>query len=177
MPRPRTLLLLLLTVPSLTGCSMVRGRGPSPESGQPIFTEVTNRTPEPPTTDAERIASAVVETALAAVGVPYVWGGSGSNGFDCSGLIQYAYSQQGIALPRVSTEQLRAGRGVEARVSALRPGDILGFSDKAGGKSSHVGLHLGDGEFIHSSSSGVRRSHLSNPYWQQRFIAARRIVW
>jgi cell wall-associated NlpC family hydrolase len=177
MPWARILCLLLLVAPSLSACSLVRGRGTPPSPGRPLPTEVAAPATEAATDDAQRITASVVRTALEAVGTPYVWGGSGSNGFDCSGLIQYAYSQEGIPLPRVSTDQLRAGRRVEARASALRPGDILGFSDKAGGKSSHVGLYLGDGEFIHSSSSGVRRAHLSNPYWLQRFIAARRIVW
>jgi cell wall-associated NlpC family hydrolase len=165
-------LAILLLLPTLTACSLVRGRGSNPEPTVPTppGAEVSSR-------DAERITSAVVQSALGAVGTPYVWGGTGANGFDCSGLIQYAYGQQGIGIPRLSTDQLRAGRGVDTRVATLRPGDILGFSDKAGGKSSHVGLYLGEGEFIHSSSAGVRRSNLSNPHWQERFIAARRIVW
>ena len=61
-------------------------------------------------------------------------------------------------------------------MAALRSGDILGFSGTEKGKTTHVGLYVGNGEFIHSSSSGVRISDLANPYWQQHFIAARRIV-
>jgi cell wall-associated NlpC family hydrolase len=127
--------------------------------------------------EAARITSGVVEVALEAIGTPYVWGGTGDNGFDCSGLIQYSYGQFGIQVPRVSTDQLRVGREVETRTSSLRRGDILGFSGKVGGKSTHVGLYVGNGEFIHSSSSGVRISNLANPYWQQHFIEARRVVW
>ena len=58
----------------------------------------------------------------------------------------------------------------------LRPGDILGFSRDDPDKTSHVGLYLGDYEFIHSSSSGVRVSNLQNPYWQEHLVAARRMV-
>lgn len=118
----------------------------------------------------------MVETAFEAIGTPYEWGGNDGNGFDCSGLIRYAYGRFGIRLPRTSGEQLREGIPIELGVSALTPGDILGFSAVAGGEPTHVGLFIGDGEFIHSSSGGVRVSNLRDPYWQRLFIAARRIV-
>jgi cell wall-associated NlpC family hydrolase len=122
------------------------------------------------------ITTGVVETALRAMGTPYQWGGTDANGFDCSGLIQFAYAQHGIQMPRVSREQLRSGRAVEPEMGILLPGDVLGFSGEAGGKASHVGLYLGQGDFIHSSPRGVVLSNLDNPYWRQHFIAARRIV-
>ena len=121
-------------------------------------------------------ALAVVETAFEAIGTPYLWGGTGGNGFDCSGLIRYAYGEFGIQLPLVSGEQIREGYPVDLRLDALRPGDILGFSAVVGGDVTHVGLYIGDGEFIHSSTSGVRVSDLRTPYWQQHFVAARRIL-
>jgi cell wall-associated NlpC family hydrolase len=122
------------------------------------------------------ITTGVVETALRAMGTPYQWGGTDANGFDCSGLIQFAYAQHGIQMPRVSREQLRSGRAVEPEMGILLPGDVLGFSGEAGWKASHVGLYLGQGDFIHSSPRGVVLSNLDNPYWRQHFIAARRIV-
>jgi cell wall-associated NlpC family hydrolase len=119
---------------------------------------------------------AVVETAYHAIGTPYLWGGSGANGFDCSGLIRYAYGEFGIQLPRISGDQVIEGDPVELEVESLHPGDILGFSTVVGGEVTHVGLYVGDGEFIHSSTSGVRVSDLRTPYWQRHFIAARRIL-
>jgi cell wall-associated NlpC family hydrolase len=118
----------------------------------------------------------VVETALEALGTPYQWGGTDANGFDCSGLVQYAYGQYGIALPRVSRDQLRMGSAVPLDTDALRPGDVLGFSREVGGKASHVGLYVGDGRFIHSSSTGVRVSDIGVPYWQRHLVAARRMI-
>jgi cell wall-associated NlpC family hydrolase len=122
------------------------------------------------------LAAAVVETALGAMGTPYQWGGSDANGFDCSGLIRFAYRQHGIEIPRISRDQLREGRPVDLDVSVLRPGDVLGFSLEPGGEASHVGLYVGGGEFIHSSTVGVRVSTFENPYWPVRFVAAARIL-
>jgi cell wall-associated NlpC family hydrolase len=122
------------------------------------------------------LAASVVETALGAMGTPYQWGGNDANGFDCSGLIRFAYRQHGIELPRISRDQLREGVPVDPEVSVLRPGDVLGFSLEPGGEASHVGLYVGGGEFIHSSTSGVRVSTFENPYWPVRFVGATRIL-
>lgn len=125
---------------------------------------------------AHRITAEVVDVALASIGTPYEWGGTDANGFDCSGLIQFAYSELGIRLPRTSAAQIRAGSPVALGSSGLRPGDILGFSDGGGPKTEHVGLYVGDNQFIHSTSGGVRISTLRNGYWQDRLVAVRRIV-
>lgn len=134
---------------------------------------------------ADLMQEGVVAAARQAIGKPYLYGGTGqgSAGFDCSGLIQYAYAQQGISLPRVSTQQATAGREVEKVIDALAPGDILIFAGQAGsGKVSHVGLYLGEGQFIHSSSSkGVMESRLSGTdpngqWWYVRWVGARRVI-
>ncbi len=131
--------------------------------------------------EAARVTTSVVATALGVMGTPYLWGGTTENGFDCSGLIQYAYGQHGIILPRVSRDQMRMGSAVSVQVTALRPGDLLGFSVERTSRITHIGLYVGDGQFIHSASSGVKLSSLtaSDPdsrWWQQRWVAARRIV-
>jgi cell wall-associated NlpC family hydrolase len=169
---------LLLPV-LLSACRMVGT--PDPPGTQPLprpatVEERARPIPEDQPPDTERLAGSVVDTALQAIGTPYRWGGTAANGFDCSGLIEFAYSRHGIDLPRRSSDQLRMGRPLGLAESGLRPADILGFAEEAGGASAHVGLYLGDGEFIHSSSSGVRISDLSNPYWQVRLMAARRIL-
>ena len=126
-------------------------------------------------------AAGVVETALAAIGAPYRWGGTAENGFDCSGLIQYAYAQYGVSLPRTSREQAARGDPVSRELAALVPGDILVFSATPGGSVSHVGLYAGDGLFIHSATDGVRLSALrvddpDGGYWVPRWVGARRLL-
>jgi cell wall-associated NlpC family hydrolase len=114
------------------------------------------------------------------MGTPYRWGGNDENGYDCSGLIQWAYGQHGIVLPRTSRDQARTGEAQDRTVASLLPGDILTFS--AGGDGvSHVGLYVGGGDFIHSSSAGVRLSSLvaddpDSRWWQQRWVGVRRIL-
>jgi cell wall-associated NlpC family hydrolase len=126
----------------------------------------------------------VVAAARGELGKPYRLGGTGDErGFDCSGLIQYAYEQHGVALPRTSAEQARAGAPVDRDASRLLPGDLLTFSRKPGGKTvTHVGLYVGEGRFIHSSSSrGVVESALaeSDPegrWWLRRWVGVRRVL-
>jgi cell wall-associated NlpC family hydrolase len=171
-----------------------RRRAPGPTtSGQGAASPPSS--PNPPTADeayhaavaggateeAARVTASVVETALDAMGTPYQWGGTDANGFDCSGLIQYAYGQHGIVLPRVSHDQARMGSALDREVDALRPGDVLGFAADGTSTVTHVGLYVGDGQFLHSSSTGVKLSSLlgsdgDSRWWQQRWVVARRIV-
>lgn len=132
------------------------------------------------TPEAESRVLGVVQTATDAMGTPYVWGGTDDNGFDCSGLIQYAYRQHGILIARRSVDQAREGAEVGRDPFALRPGDILTFA-ATGREVTHVGLYLGEGRFIHSASRGVEVSTLrpTDPvgrYWWERWVGARRIV-
>lgn len=94
--------------------------------------------------------------ALRYVGVPYVWGGTSPNGFDCSGLCQYAYRQIGISIPRTSRSQYRVGGYIARnRTDLLEPGDLVFFG--YGGSASrihHVGMYVGGGDFVHAPGSG-----------------------
>ncbi len=136
--------------------------------------------PAPPATITGNAAD-VVQTALESLGTPYLWGGTADNGFDCSGLIQYAYGQHGIRLPRMSRDQARAGAEVTPVIDALRPGDILLFSARPGAGVTHVGMYVGELKFIHSSTRGVKLSRLDpqdpeGGYWLERWVGARRVV-
>lgn len=126
-------------------------------------------------------AADVVHTALDALGTPYQWGGTAANGFDCSGLIQYAYAQHGIRLPRMSRDQAQAGTEISPVVEALKPGDILLFAANPGGGVTHVGMYVGEQTFIHSSNSGVKLSRLEihdpeGAWWLARWVGARRVM-
>ena len=130
--------------------------------------------------EAVTVTAKVVRAALDAMGTPYSWGGTDANGFDCSGLIQFAYGSQGLIVPRVSTDQMRTGVAVAHVVDSLRPGDILGFAVE-GNRVTHVGLYVGDGTFIHSASGGVKLSSLTSTdpdseWWRRHWVTVRRIV-
>ncbi|MGH7673198.1 MAG: C40 family peptidase [Gemmatimonadales bacterium] len=137
----------------------------------------------PPSVPLMIVGSAgdVVRTAVDALGRPYQWGGTAENGFDCSGLIQYAYGRHGIRLPRMSRDQALAGSEVPPVVQALQPGDILLFSAHPGGGVTHVGMYVGEQTFIHSSSTGVKLSRLEvhdpdGTWWLTRWVGARRVM-
>jgi cell wall-associated NlpC family hydrolase len=152
----------------------------SNDATDPTFTTSLPATPR--VGHAARLADSIVATATDVMGRPYRYGGTGENGggFDCSGLIQYAYGQHGVTLPRTSAEQAREGRAVGKNPTKLLPGDLLTFSNR-GGPVTHVGLYVGDGRFIHSATRGVQVSVLSadDPYgrwWWKRWVGVRRIV-
>jgi cell wall-associated NlpC family hydrolase len=89
----------------------------------------------------------VVGIAMRYLGVPYVWGGSSPSGFDCSGLVVYAFAQIGVSLPHSSYSQY--GMGTPVSIGQLQPGDLVFFSG-----ASHVGIYIGGGQFIHAPHTG-----------------------
>lgn len=116
----------------------------------------------------------VVAKALGYRGVPYRFGGSDPTGFDCSGFIQYVFKQVGTLLPREVVDQWRLGDTVNR--DELRPGDLVFFETVARG-ASHVGLAIGNDQFVHAPSSNgvVRIERLATRYWAQRWVGARRL--
>lgn len=95
-------------------------------------------------------AMAAVAAARQALGRPYVWGAEGPSGFDCSGLMRWAYAQAGVGLPRTSQAQRYAGRTVP--LSQARPGDLVVYRADAG----HIGMYVGNGQVIHAPYPGAR---------------------
>lgn len=117
----------------------------------------------------------VCHDAKAEIGTPYIWGGTSPNGFDCSGFSQYVYKEQGIKIPRTAAEQFAS----LSPVQNLQPGDLV-FFRLNGRNISHVGIYIGDDEFIHSPATGqsIRIDSLSSAYWKAHYAGARRaLTW
>lgn len=109
------------------------------------------------------------------IGVPYRYGGSDPHeGFDCSGLVYYAYARNGQAVPRTSRAQFDAAQKIPIEQAAA--GDLLFFQDQA--SLSHVGIYVGEGRFVHAPSSGrtVSLASLDEPYYRRHFVAIGRLL-
>lgn len=131
---------------------------------------------EETTTASNKSADAIVAYAKTFQGYPYVYGSNGPSSFDCSGFVQYVYKHFGYSLSRSSKTQ--ANDGVAVSKSNLQPGDILIFKNTAKTEIGHVGIYIGNGQFIHASNpkTGVTISSLSSASYQQRYVTARRIL-
>jgi cell wall-associated NlpC family hydrolase len=128
--------------------------------------------PQPQTTVAPPSQyGGVVGVAMQYLGTPYVWGGSSPGGFDCSGLVMYAYQQVGVSLPHSSYAQWNVG--VPVSRDQLEPGDLV-FFDGLG----HVGIYIGNGEFIHAPHTGdvVKISNLNDGWYSATYVGARRVT-
>ena len=144
--------ILFICVFSLAGCASAPSKPPPPRNPEMVF------------------------QALAAAGVPYRRGGeSPASGFDCSGLVAHVFDRAwGIAVPRSTEEQRNVGRAVKR--TDLQPGDLV-FYNTRNRPFSHVGIYLGDGNFVHAPRPGqrVRVENIDTPYWRARFNGARRL--
>ena len=115
----------------------------------------------------------LVELAKSKLGCKYVWGATGENTFDCSGLTYWCHKQIGISIPRTSLEQSRSGKSVSK--SDLQPGDLVFFKTTSA-PVGHVGMYVGNGQFIHApnKSKPVKYDSLSSSYYSSRYVCARR---
>ena len=116
----------------------------------------------------------LISSSFQYVGVPYWFGGTTPRGFDCSGFTRYVFSQVGINLPRMADGQFAVGKPVATE--RLRPGDLVFFETYEPGPS-HVGIYIGNSQFISATSSrGVVVADLFGYYWGERYIGARRVM-
>jgi cell wall-associated NlpC family hydrolase len=120
----------------------------------------------------------MLKRALALLGTPYRWGGtSPERGFDCSGLVGYVFRHSlGIELPRISRDMANVGQLIRDP-NALIEGDLVFFS-RRGKHVDHVGIYLGNGQFVHAPRTGkdVEVANLSTGYWSRKFFQARRVA-
>ena len=122
--------------------------------------------------------SEVVDYAMQFLGCAYVYGGTSPRGFDCSGFVKYVFSNFGVTTNRTASAQMDNGTPVS--MSELMPGDVVFFkkSGSRASRASHVGIYIGDGQFIHASTSrtGVIISDLDSAYYTTGFVGARRML-
>lgn len=167
---------LIGVIALLSGACASTGATPRPFPGSPA-SPPAHRVPAPTPVGPGRLVDdyALVGTALELRGVPYRNGGSDRAGFDCSGFTQFVFAQYGLALPRETREQFKAGTSIP--LNDLQPGDLIFFETTAPGPS-HVAIAVGGNEFVHAPSSTgvVRVERLSSTYWSSRLIGVRRLI-
>ena len=121
------------------------------------------------------VGDAIADLAMGMVGTRYRYGGTDPvEGFDCSGLVFYTYTQAGYEVPRTSRELFRATRKIA--VGDADPGDLMFFQDET--KLSHVGIYIGEGRFVHAPASGQRVAiaSLDSPYYLEHLVAVGRLL-
>ena len=122
----------------------------------------------------ETVGEQIVNYAYNFLGTPYVWGGTSTSGFDCSGFTQYVFKQMGYSIKRTAAQQLTCGYAV----TDLQLGDLVFFENTytTGADASHVGIYVGDNQFIHAAGGGVKVTDLSDDYYAARYVGARRVI-
>ena len=156
------LALLAFLLPLALACAGSRGPAASATPSHPA-----------PVDAAARDAAARVAESM--IGAPYRYGGASPKGFDCSGLVVYSFATAGFAgLPRSAASLERVARPIS--LGELEPGDLLFFA-LSGGKTSHVGLYVGERAFVHAPSGGkrVERVSFDHVYWAPRLSRAGRL--
>lgn len=146
-----------LTIPSTTGTN----QAPAPAPQQQTI---------------DQVKLAIVADSKNYVGVPYLWGGSTTSGFDCSGFIYFMMSKHGLDMPRqTSGDYYKMGTAVSK--ANLQPGDLVFYAVNEPGVISHVGFYMGDNQFISATSSkGIAINSLDNLYWSKYYVGAKRVM-
>lgn len=154
MSAPRRTIFALLLLLAVTACAK--------QVISPDLPATTSASEESRNATAARLATRYL-------GAPYVWAGSSPSGFDCSGLVMYAFGKVGVAIPHNAAQQFRLGTLV-AR-DRLVPGDVVFFN-----QLRHNGIYLGDGRFVHSTKpGGVKIARLDDDWFRTRWVGARRL--
>jgi cell wall-associated NlpC family hydrolase len=154
MSAPRRTIFALLLLLAVTACAK--------QVISPDLPATTSASEESRNATAARLATRYL-------GAPYVWAGSSPSGFDCSGLVMYAFGKVGVAIPHNAAQQFRLGTPVTR--DRLVPGDVVFFN-----QLRHNGIYLGGGRFVHSTKpGGVRIARLDDDWFRSRWVGARRL--
>ena len=116
----------------------------------------------------------IVRVANQYIDVPYQFGGTTTAGFDCSGYTVYVYQQVGISLPRTAESQYNVGTTIAKE--ELQLGDLVFFENTYKKGISHVGIYVGENQFISATNSGVKIYGLDNSYWNPKYVGAKRVL-
>lgn len=163
-PVPVRLVCIAVTVWTTQGCSWEPLREPGGAA-----------TPEVVASDERAVvAKTAADTARQMLGVPYKWGGHTPAGFDCSGLVFYAYGRQGVQLPRTAARQMAAT--VPVTLAQSLPGDLIFFHSPS--KGGHVGILIDRERFVHAPSQGksVSVGTVTSPWYRDKLIRAGRVL-
>ncbi len=163
-------ILVLITFMSACSQSSQRSLGSRIQPHSNHSQQYVQRSQLPPVASTNPSRNLMVRIAKSTIGTPYKWGGnSPQRGFDCSGLMTYIYKNSlGIRIPRTAAQQRDASRTISYK--QLQPGDMLFFKTSA--KSNHVGIYIGNRQFIHAPSGGkrVKITSMDSSYWYKRFV-------
>ena len=175
-PEPETTVTVNSSTPSPTTAAPAKTNSPAAPTKQ-VRTQPSRSssalTPPPSSTKTSK-ASAIIATGKQYIGVKYVYGGTTPSGFDCSGFVQYVFAKNGISLPRVSRDQYHEGTSVS--FSNLKAGDLVFFSVAKNGAVDHMGIYVGNGQFINASSSKGVTIYTLGTYWKSTFVGAKRVL-
>lgn len=170
-PIIRTALTAAIILP-LASCGLFSGKH-HPKTK----THTTARTVQPvriSNIDRTKGSQELMLHSMGLIGTPYRWGGSSTaTGFDCSGMIQFVYKNAlDVSLPRTARDMAAASRKIPD--NQLKAGDLVFFNTGGSSQYSHVGLYIGNGEFIHAPSSGktIKTEKLSSPYYAKHYLGA-----
>ena len=151
----------------------------APAAEEPVYEEAVTQEPAEEETNQDASSSgvgvAIMNSALQFLGVPYVYGGASPSGFDCSGLVYYCAQLNGVSVPRTADAQYYAN-GTHVSLENLAAGDLVFFSADWSSEIEHVGIYVGNGQFVHAPSTGdvVKISDLSG-YYSRNYWGALRL--
>lgn len=140
------------------------------KSGWVLSTLLTSTTVKKASYKSASSSSSVVSAALSLKGIPYKFGGTTPSGFDCSGFVQYAYKKAGKSVSRTTLTQFAE----TYTVSSPQPGDLVFFANTYRAGISHVGIYIGNNQFVHSGGSKAEVKSMNDPYWGKKFHSFKR---